>query len=244
VTLYAVPGEAGRELAFTGFASGLAFPVIGARLIDNVGGTTISRAAVVERPTGSGRYVWVVPAMPGTVGDYAALCDDNSGTLIPGGFADEDVIVTLAPLAPVSIISGGSPGGLGANEAFVIRRNDTLPVLTRQMTQSDGVTPINLDTYHGGVDDLKFNMRRDDAPNTGAPAPKVHADADVTDAPNGIVTYEWVPADTNETTDNAAIFNGEFEATFVDGTIETFPGGVGEYIKISMPRDLDPGIDP
>jgi len=60
----------------------------------------------------------------------------------------------------------------------------------------------------------------------------VDAAATVNDAAAGDVQYEWQTADTVL----AGIFKAEFEVTYSDGTIETFPNN--GYEKVYIDEDL------
>ena len=59
-------------------------------------------------------------------------------------------------------------------------------------------------------------------------APLIAAAATVIDAANGIVEYQWVAGDTA----TAGTFLGEFEVTFADSNIETFPNDTNIQIIV------------
>lgn len=207
----------------------------------------------------------VAPATPGW---YLPKWDDSDGAQ----FGDESVWVSSI-LSDILAGGGGGGGGttvppilIGDANAdllgrtFTIKRNDTIPYLRRQLGRRtyDPVTgalvvdssrnpvlaPVDLTDMADGF----FIMRRQGtnvSPDTGAAAPKVHkAFAVVGDPTDGIAEYRWAEdfTDTNETTDGGQHFAGEFEVTWLDGTTETFPQ-VG-YIDITIPIDLDPGVNP
>ena len=57
--------------------------------------------------------------------------------------------------------------------------------------------------------------------------------AEITDATLGKVRYAWRPEDV----DAAGHHHGEFEVTFGDSTVETFPNG--EWVDLEILADLD-----
>jgi len=199
------------------------------------GGTAVARAASTNNhPTGS--VAWYASfTAPGTAGFYSVQWDEG-GTAQTVTTIEDLWVSTNTPTTLASALPGELDG-----LTFLIKRNDTLPYLRRQLTDSDGVA-IDLSTYHSGLGTVMFNMRRDTAADIGATTPKVHAAASVVDASTGIVEYRWVAGDTDTTTVGGALYAGEFEVTFADGKIETFPGT--SYIAITIPRDLDPGVNP
>src|SRR3990167_6833959 len=89
--IYAAPGATFEAVA-QGFATGLV-GTIGARLIDNVGGTTTARvtAGITEFPASWGVYELVMTA-PTTQGEYTVIWDD--GTVSPSHVATESLTVT------------------------------------------------------------------------------------------------------------------------------------------------------
>lgn len=103
---------------------------------------------------------------------------------------------------------------------FYIKRNDTKPLLTVTLSQDDSVVDITDAT-------VMFHM----GTITDATAVVVTATA-------GAVRYDWVAADT----DVAGVYPAEFEVTFVDGKIETFPNtdvtDDDEFLTIIVGADL------
>lgn len=91
---------------------------------------------------------------------------------------------------------------------FFIKRHDTRPPLVKNLTDADG-NPVNLTTASGVV----FIM------SAGGVAKVNRASTTVTDAPTGKVSYTWVAANT----DTSGTYDGEFEVTFSDGGVQTFP---------------------
>lgn len=105
------------------------------------------------------------------------------------------------------------------SDTFYIKTGDTSPVL--QYTLSP--TPA---TLAGAT--VVFNMRTQDRTSIIARG-TAYVVGDVT---AGVVRYVWQSGDT----DTAGLFNGEFEVTFSDGSVETFPNY--EYFKVRISDDL------
>ncbi|MDX1810435.1 MAG: BppU family phage baseplate upper protein [Gammaproteobacteria bacterium] len=104
---------------------------------------------------------------------------------------------------------------------FEIKRNDTSPDLECTLQGNDGVS---VDITGATV---RFHMTK-----KGETTPKVDALATNVDEASGKVKYEWNAADT----DTKGVFRGEFEVTYSDGSIETFPNN--SYIPINIYEDL------
>lgn len=114
--------------------------------------------------------------------------------------------------------------------AFIIKRNDTRPIFKAQLTQSDPLDPTNqIPVDLTAATQVKFFMRL--TPNTGIL--EVAGDATITDAPNGMVQYTWVAADT----DTAGSYIAEFEVHWGTDT-QTFPSD--DYLAITVKDDLGP----
>ncbi len=100
------------------------------------------------------------------------------------------------------------------NADFYMAQNDTGPVLEAVLTDEDG-TVIDLT---GLADtDIRFHMA-----NPDAAAPKVDDNTNtsiVAPPTDGKVQYDWQAADTDE----PGFFDAEFQATFTDGSIVSFP---------------------
>jgi hypothetical protein len=105
--------------------------------------------------------------------------------------------------------------------AFYIKQNDTQPAFQAILEDGAG-DPINLD---GAT--VRFHMRA-----IGATSTKVDAAASVISALSGIVRYSWSAADT----DTTGSFQAEFEVTYSDSTIETFPND--GYIRVEIVDDI------
>lgn len=102
-----------------------------------------------------------------------------------------------------------------------IKRNDTTNALQATLQDADGVA-VNLT---GAT--VKFKMRLASSRVT-----KVDASATIVTAASGIVKYTWQTGDT----DTAGNYEGEFEVTYTDNTIQTFPND--SYIKIQIKEDV------
>jgi len=103
---------------------------------------------------------------------------------------------------------------------FYLKRNDTSPAIQVVLRDSSG-TAISL----AGAT-VKFLMY--DRYGTEV----VNASATVEDAAGGVVQYDWIAADTAA----AGFYKAEFEVTYADATVETFPNY--EYINIHIQEDL------
>jgi len=104
---------------------------------------------------------------------------------------------------------------------FYIKQNDTVPSIRAELQNGSG-DPIDL------LDaSARFHMR-----NIGGNTAVVDAEAVIINEPSGVVQYNWVAADT------AAIgsYQAEFEITYPDGTIETFPNN--GYIRVEIIDDI------
>ena len=116
-----------------------------------------------------------------------------------------------------------------ATTTRTIKQNDTRPKLVVTLLENYGEVdeaPIDLTT----ATSVKFLMRAQDAPPSDPP--KVDAAAAITTAASGLVTYTWDAADTDE----AGVFEAEFEITWGDGGVETVPNG--SYFTVEVVDDL------
>ena len=105
--------------------------------------------------------------------------------------------------------------------AFTIKQGDTSPALVVDLK-----TPNRQPASLSGAT-VRFHMRS--KRRTGA---VVDQPAIVVDPDNGQVRYDWQPGDTAA----AGEFEVEFEATYVDGTVETFPNK--GYIDVLIPEQI------
>jgi len=112
------------------------------------------------------------------------------------------------------------------SDVFLIKRNDTSPVLEAQLKGAD-LQPMQI---LGAT--VLFKMGTTDGTQL--------VDGGVctiVDAETGIVRYPWAAGDTSE----AGTHRGEFEVTFFDGRIETFPrsqSAAKNFIRIVIPEDV------
>lgn len=104
-----------------------------------------------------------------------------------------------------------------SQSVFRIKRGDTRPPIKWQCLNDMG-QPQNLT---GAT--VRFKM--------GKPV-KVNTPAVISDAALGVVSYQWVVADTNA----AGVYPGEFEVTYADGGIESFPDD--GYIRVEVQEDI------
>lgn len=103
-------------------------------------------------------------------------------------------------------------------DTFYIKQNDTSPAIKYQLDPKVDLTGAS----------IVFNMTR----SIGTPIVNRGAAEIVDDATDGIVSYQWAEGDTSQT----GQFRGEFEITYADGSIETFPNY--GYIQILITSDL------
>lgn len=106
---------------------------------------------------------------------------------------------------------------------FYIKQNDTAPALQVTLTRPDG-TAANVT---GATVD--FHMRL-----PGATTSKVDAAGELVTPASGIVKYVWAAGDT----DTPGLYHAEFQITYADGSIETFPNG-GPKLRVNITPELD-----
>ena len=98
---------------------------------------------------------------------------------------------------------------------FYIKRNDTSPAF--QVTLKDAAdTVIDLS---GAT--IRFHLETADGTNI------IDAAATIVTATAGVCKYVWASGDTA----SAGTFNAEFEVTYADSTIETFPNRGYDTVK-------------
>lgn len=100
--------------------------------------------------------------------------------------------------------------------AFYIKQNDTSPSIQAALKDASG-SAINL----LGAS-VQFHMEAVDG------TLKVDAAMTVTDTSGGVVQYDWQAGDT----DTAGTYYVEFEVTYADSSVETFPNNNKEVIII------------
>lgn len=98
-----------------------------------------------------------------------------------------------------------------------IKQNDTRPYFAVTLKYEDG-----------SVVDLTSATVRFIAKDTSDSSVAIDAAATLTDAANGQVEYRFTTGDT----DTAGKFNVEWEVTFVDATVQTFPTRGYDRLKI------------
>jgi Rib/alpha/Esp surface antigen-like repeat protein len=105
--------------------------------------------------------------------------------------------------------------------SFYIKQNDTVPSLRAALENGSG-TAVDLT---GAT--CQFHMRP-----LGSTTITVDAVAQIVNEATGIVQYNWIAADT----DTIGSYQAEFEVTYPDGTIETFPNN--GYIRVEITDDI------
>ena len=99
---------------------------------------------------------------------------------------------------------------------FYIKKDNTSPSITSNLKDYQN----NAISVAGAS--VRFHMLDLDGTT------KVDAAGSVTDGANGIVQYDWVSGDT----DTIGTYNVEWEVTYGDGTIETFPNSDYEIVVV------------
>lgn len=105
--------------------------------------------------------------------------------------------------------------------AFYVKQNDTSPYMLATLKDANEAA---VDITAASV---RFHMRP-----VGSTTVTVDAAAVIVDAENGIVRYEWDAADT----DTVGSYQAEFEVTYLEGDIETFPNN--GYIRVEIIDDI------
>jgi hypothetical protein len=100
---------------------------------------------------------------------------------------------------------------------FHIKQGDTYPAFQTTITDAAGDA---IDITDASV---RFHLRR-----PGADTLIVDAAAEIVTAASGIVKYVWADGDTDET----GVFDAEFEVTFDDDTVLTFPNS--EHLSVMI----------
>lgn len=104
---------------------------------------------------------------------------------------------------------------------FYIKQNDTVPSIRAILENGSGNAVDLIDAS------VNFHMR-----TLGGTTVTTDAAATVVNAASGIVQYNWDAADT----DTIGSYQAEFEVTYSDGTIETFPNN--GYIRVEITDDI------
>jgi uncharacterized protein YfaS (alpha-2-macroglobulin family) len=101
--------------------------------------------------------------------------------------------------------------------AFTIKQNDTSPALQATLKDYNG-NPISL---VGAT--VKFHLKSFEG------TIKVNQTMTITNASNGVVTYFWQSGDTS----TAGTYYAEFEVTYSDLSVETFPNSGNLAVTIT-----------
>lgn len=102
---------------------------------------------------------------------------------------------------------------------FTIKRGDSSPSLGYKLSPSTNLTGAS----------VVFNMKPIDE---GGPTKIERSSAVIDNASEGIVRYDFSSSETS----NSGTAYAEFEVTYSDGTVETFPNS--GYIAIVIPKDF------
>jgi len=193
--------------------------ISGVRLITAAGTTPTGRATtgITEYPSGSGIYFKTMTA-PATPGNYFVMWD--TGSVTPSTVISEELLVLAGPVLFTQ--TGASTVVLDDLDGiFKIKQNDTRPRVVAALKQ-DGVA-VNLT---GAT--VKF-LAKSIPPATTA---TINVSAILTDAANGVVTATLSALNTAVPGD----YNCEFEVTYSDGGIQTFPND--GYFEMKIISDL------
>jgi len=104
---------------------------------------------------------------------------------------------------------------------FYIKQNDTVPSLRAALENGSG------DAVDLTGATCRFHLRE-----IGKTTVTTDSTAQIVTEATGIVQYNWVAADT----DTVGSYQAEFEVTYSDGTIETFPNN--GYIRVEITDDI------
>jgi len=104
---------------------------------------------------------------------------------------------------------------------FYVKQNDTSPSMLATLQDAND-TAVNITGAS-----VRFHLRP-----IGSTQVKVDAPATIVTADAGIVRYDWQAADT----DTIGSYQAEFEVTYGDATIETFPND--GYIRVEIISDI------
>jgi hypothetical protein len=104
---------------------------------------------------------------------------------------------------------------------FYVKQNDTSPAMLATLQDADG-NAVNLTAAS-----VRFHMRP-----VGGGQVVVDAAASVVTPLEGLVRYNWIADDT----DTIGSYQAEFEVTYADASIETFPND--GYIRVEIIDDI------
>jgi len=103
---------------------------------------------------------------------------------------------------------------------FYIKQNDSSPII-RAKLRGAGNAPLNLSAAT-----VNFRMQKSSGENV------VQGAAEIFDPSEGTVQYTWQSGDTSV----AGVYLAEFEVTYADGKVESFPN-VG-YMQVNIKPEL------
>lgn len=104
---------------------------------------------------------------------------------------------------------------------FYVKQNDTSPAMLATLQDADG----NAVNVTGAT--VRFHMRA-----VGSTTIVVDEAATIVTDLDGLVRYDWQAADT----DTIGSYQAEFEVTYSDGSVETFPND--GYIRVEITDDI------
>jgi hypothetical protein len=104
---------------------------------------------------------------------------------------------------------------------FYIKKNDTSPAILATLKDADDI-PVNLNGAS-----VRFHLR-----TISSRTVKVDEAAAVVASEDGLVRYDWQAQDT----DVIGSYQAEFEVTYSDASVETFPND--GYIRVEVVGDI------
>lgn len=104
---------------------------------------------------------------------------------------------------------------------FYVKQNDTSPAMLATLQDADG----NAVNVTGAT--VRFHMRA-----VGSTQVVVDEAATIVTPLDGLVRYDWQAADT----DTIGSYQAEFEVTYADSSVETFPND--GYIRVEIIDDI------
>jgi len=104
---------------------------------------------------------------------------------------------------------------------FYIKRNDTSPAMLATLQDANG------DAVDITAASVRFHLRPINSQTV-----TVDEAATIVTAPDGLVRYDWQAADTA----TIGSYQAEFEVTYADTTVETFPND--GYIRVEIISDI------
>ena len=104
---------------------------------------------------------------------------------------------------------------------FYIKENDTVPSIRATLQNGSGTA---VDLVNATV---RFHMRA-----IGSTTATIDASASIISEAGGVVQYNWQAGDTAD----VGSYQAEFEVTYPDSTVETFPSS--GYIRVEITDDI------